>query len=130
MTQKSMSFNYYWKKCLQNSFWDMTKSQAVNRMKSVDLSEKSGKLWKNKKWEIIVLEDNIAEAVSRWKQCNQKAKMEIEKGLDSIIKTTKSYKNSAEIDTENYLRQKKIKKCIQEADTEICLTKTIKIKKI
>lgn len=41
----------------------------------------------------------------------KKRKKEIEKGLDSIIKTTKKdFKSWAEINTENYLKKNKITK--------------------
>ena len=57
----------------------------------------------------------------------KKRKKEIEKGLDSIIKTTKKDSNSwAEINTDNYLKKNKITKEHSRVHPGLCLMKTDK----
>ena len=52
----------------------------------------------------MVMGKNTPETVSRHQQHNEEKQTEIEKGLDSIIETTKTgYKKWLEIDTGNYL---------------------------
>ena len=78
-------------------------------------------------WDIIKIGKNTQETVSRQKTQQEKHK-KIEKGLDNIIKTTKKgNKNWVNINTENYLKRKKINRgeSIQEINinTGVCLMK-------
>ena len=51
-------------------YWFMTKSEAVNKMKKSDLSEKSGQLLK--KYVIVVMEINALEAMTQQQRYHEK----------------------------------------------------------
>ena len=74
----------------------MTKSQAVNRIKSADLYVKKETIFEKnlKKQDIIVIKNDTSETVNRRKQDNEKKKKKIGKDLDITIKATTKVQGS------------------------------------
>lgn len=100
-------------------FWFMTKSEAVNKMKKVDLSEKSGQLFK--KQVIIMMEINTLEAMTQQQKYYEKSPM----GKWKMLKVSKK----AQDQQSGLSREEKNKKqYMQEIDAAIYLKKTDKTK--
>lgn len=57
------------------NFWYMTKSEAVHRMKSADLSKKNKQLWLWKQLFITVMLNNMPESMTKQQtDCERKTK--------------------------------------------------------
>ena len=115
MTQKSMSFNNvvidtFGRNDRRIHFWSMTKSDTVNRMKNADLSEKKAHNYDYEK-NIFIIEtsNNMLETVT--KQYREENRDKCIEKVNSIMKNvTNDYKKWAVINTDDYLKKKKIRK--------------------
>ena len=91
-------------------FWSMTKSDTVNRMKNADLSEKKAHNYDYEK-NIFIIEtsNNMLETVT--KQYREENRDKCIEKVNSIMKNvTNDYKKWAVINTDDYLKKKKIRK--------------------
>ena len=115
MTQKSMSFSNvvidtFGRNDRRIHFWGMTKSGTVNRMKNADLSEKKAHNYDYEK-NIFIIEtsNNMLETVT--KQYREENRDKCIEKVNSIMKNvTNDYKKWAVINTDDYLKKKKIRK--------------------